>query len=126
MGERRAMTSQSVPRFFGVIPAAGRSVRMGEPKLLLPWRDGTLIEHVLAQWLASRVACVTVVVHPDDQELAAVCRARRNGRYARCPATRYEIERRPRTALDRYAELTGRGGRLALGTRRHAAAYRTR
>ena len=86
MGERQAMTSQSAPRFFGVIPAAGRSVRMGEPKLLLPWRDGTLIEHVLAQWLASRVACLTVVVHPEDVELAAICRRAANGRRARHPA----------------------------------------
>ena len=32
---------------FAVIPAAGRSQRMRQPKLLLPWNHGTLIEHVL-------------------------------------------------------------------------------
>jgi CTP:molybdopterin cytidylyltransferase MocA len=33
---------------FAIIPAAGRSVRMGQPKLLLPWGQTTLLEHVLA------------------------------------------------------------------------------
>jgi molybdenum cofactor cytidylyltransferase len=62
-------------RGFGVVPAAGRSARMGTPKLLLPWGRSTIIEQVLAAWRASRVAGVVVVVHPDDVELAARCRA---------------------------------------------------
>ena len=60
---------------FAVIPAAGRSVRMGRPKLLLPWGKSTVIEHVLSVWRASRVGRIVVVVHPDDGELAEVCRA---------------------------------------------------
>jgi molybdenum cofactor cytidylyltransferase len=64
----------SAPRFFAVIPAAGRSVRMGQPKLLLPWAGRTLVEHVIAQWLASRASRVIVVVHRDDVELAQACR----------------------------------------------------
>jgi molybdenum cofactor cytidylyltransferase len=47
---------------------------MGEPKLLLPWGEATLIEHVLHQWLGSRAAHVVIVVHPEDAELAAICR----------------------------------------------------
>ena len=31
-------------RSFAIIPAAGRSVRMGRQKLLMPWGDATLIE----------------------------------------------------------------------------------
>jgi molybdenum cofactor cytidylyltransferase len=61
-------------RSFAVIPAAGRSRRMGQPKLLLPWENTTVIEHTLAAWRASRVDVVVVVVHPDDRELAKRCR----------------------------------------------------
>jgi len=66
--------AQPAARFFAVVPAAGRSARMGRPKLLLPWGGTTLIEHVLAAWRASRVTSVIVVVHPDDVALADVCR----------------------------------------------------
>lgn len=55
---------------FAVIPAAGRSLRMGRPKLLLPWGDGALIEHVIATWRASQVRRIVVVAHPDDSPLA--------------------------------------------------------
>jgi molybdenum cofactor cytidylyltransferase len=47
---------------------------MGQPKLLLPWRGGTVVEHVLAQWRASQVSRVVIVVHPDDRVLAELCR----------------------------------------------------
>lgn len=64
-------------RAFAVVPAAGRSVRMGRPKLLLPWNDDgrTLIEVVLAAWRAGGVTQTVVTVHPDDTDLAAVVRA---------------------------------------------------
>ena len=54
---------------FAVIPAAGRSLRMGQPKLLLPWGESTVLEHVLATWSASRVGRVILVVHPQDTEI---------------------------------------------------------
>ena len=57
-------------------PAAGRSVRMGKPKLLLPWGKSNVIETVLDAWQKSRVREVVVVVHPDDTRLAEICRAR--------------------------------------------------
>ncbi len=62
-------------RSFALIPAAGRSERMGQPKLLLPWNQTTVIEHVLAAWKASRVSAVIVTAHPNDEELIARCRA---------------------------------------------------
>ncbi|MBL9089906.1 MAG: nucleotidyltransferase family protein [Planctomycetaceae bacterium] len=68
-------------RAFAVLPAAGRSLRMGSPKLLLPWpaaggdRTATVVEHVVATWKASRVEAVVVTVHPDDARLAELCRA---------------------------------------------------
>jgi len=47
---------------------------MGWPKLTMPWRDSTVIEHVLSAWKASRVCHVIIVVRPDDRELADACR----------------------------------------------------
>lgn len=60
---------------IAIIPAAGRSVRMGSPKLLLPWRGRPLIETVLAAWRNSRANAVVLVVHPDDELIAATGRA---------------------------------------------------
>lgn len=60
--------------FFAVIPAAGRSQRMGQPKLLLPWHDGTVLSAVLTAWKQSHVKHVVVVVHPDDEAVAAASR----------------------------------------------------
>lgn len=62
-------------RSFAIVPAAGRSQRMGRPKLLLPWGTTSVIEQVLAAWKASRVSAVIVTVHPDDADLIARCRA---------------------------------------------------
>jgi molybdenum cofactor cytidylyltransferase len=55
---------------FAILPAAGRSQRMGQPKLLLPWGDGTVLAQVLSVWRASRVSQVLLVVHPADDALA--------------------------------------------------------
>lgn len=57
-------------RLFAILPAAGRSIRMGRPKLLLPWGETTVVESVLGEWRASRVSHVVMVVHPDDRALA--------------------------------------------------------
>lgn len=60
---------------FAIIPAAGRSVRMGAAKLLLPWGQQTVIETVIGVWRASGVSRVILTVHPDDVELARLGRA---------------------------------------------------
>lgn len=44
-----------------IVLAAGLSRRMGAPKLLLPWRDGTVLGATLANVLASAVRQVVVV-----------------------------------------------------------------
>ncbi len=62
------------PRYFAIVPAAGRSRRMGQAKLLLPWGDRSIIEKVLDAWRASAVAATVVVLHADDVQLAEVCR----------------------------------------------------
>jgi molybdenum cofactor cytidylyltransferase len=61
-------------RYFAVVPAAGRGVRLGGAKLLLPLRGQPLLLHTLAAWHKSNVERTVVVVRPDDQLLAAVVR----------------------------------------------------
>lgn len=65
---------------YAIVPAAGRSSRMGTPKLLLPWPtkarpDGALIDQVLAAWRSSLVTRTVVVVHPSDRKLHEMCQA---------------------------------------------------
>lgn len=64
----------TMPRSFAVIPAAGHSRRMGRAKLTLPWRQGTVIERVLAAWKSSPATAIVVVVRPGDELLADICR----------------------------------------------------
>jgi molybdenum cofactor cytidylyltransferase len=54
-----------------VILGAGASGRMGRPKLLLPWRDTTVIGAILRQWRELGAAQIAVVHQPDDAPLAA-------------------------------------------------------
>ena len=61
-------------RSYAIVPAAGRSERMGTPKLLLPLGDRTIIEHVLGAWTASSVTTTVVVARADDEALLARCR----------------------------------------------------
>jgi molybdenum cofactor cytidylyltransferase len=61
-----------MPRSFALIPAAGCSLRMGQPKLLLLVAGQPLILHTLAAWKQSRVDRIVVVVRPDDAALADV------------------------------------------------------
>jgi len=57
-------------RHFAIVPAAGHSVRMGRPKLLLPLGGRPLIGHVIGAWQRSRVDRIIVVVRPGDGALA--------------------------------------------------------
>ncbi|MFO1019155.1 MAG: nucleotidyltransferase family protein [Planctomycetales bacterium] len=56
-------------RLFGLIPAAGHSRRMGAPKLLLPWGEGTIIGQVLRLLGHSPVAATVVVCRAADLPL---------------------------------------------------------
>lgn len=65
---------------YAIVPAAGRSSRMGSPKLLLPWptRDrpgGALIDQVLGAWQSSAVTRTVVIIHPSDRKLHKMCQA---------------------------------------------------
>ncbi len=58
-------------RLFALIPAAGRSRRMGAPKLLLPWGGTTVIEHLLTTLARPEICAAFVVVRPTDFILRA-------------------------------------------------------
>jgi molybdenum cofactor cytidylyltransferase len=54
---------------FAVIPAAGKSTRMGRPKLALPLGGRSVLEHVVAAFREGGVEHVLVVVGPHVPEL---------------------------------------------------------
>jgi molybdenum cofactor cytidylyltransferase len=54
-----------------VILGAGASVRMGRPKLLLPWNNTTVIGQIISQWRALGAAHIAVVMRENDFALAA-------------------------------------------------------
>lgn len=60
-----------------VVPAAGRSRRMGREKVLLPFGGSTVLETILKTLASEGVGDVTVVLRPDLEE--AVARARDAG-----------------------------------------------
>jgi molybdenum cofactor cytidylyltransferase len=57
---------------IAIVPAAGKSERMGRPKLLLPLGPRRVIEHVLDALTDSRVDRTIVVLPPDAGELRSV------------------------------------------------------
>jgi molybdenum cofactor cytidylyltransferase len=58
-----------------LIPAAGRSRRMGRPKLLLPLDGRPIIAHVVDAVRAGGAGPALVIVRQDDADLAAAARA---------------------------------------------------
>ncbi|MCR9294467.1 MAG: nucleotidyltransferase family protein [bacterium] len=65
-------------RFFAILPAAGKSLRMRpRHKLLLPWPSSAsrrrVIDYVLETWLRSQVSRVVIVVREDDHDLREAC-----------------------------------------------------
>lgn len=56
-------------RIHALIPAAGRSTRMGQSKLLLPWGGETVVRRLLKQLLDADVQSVSILVRQDDEQL---------------------------------------------------------
>jgi molybdenum cofactor cytidylyltransferase len=54
-----------------VILAAGRSARMGRPKLLLPWGATSVLGQLIAQWQALHAAQIAVVCAPAGPPIVA-------------------------------------------------------
>lgn len=57
-----------------LLPGAGASRRMGRPKLLLPYRDGTLVGAVVEALRGGGVAKIVLVTSPGDEDLRAWAR----------------------------------------------------
>lgn len=62
-------------RLGAVVPAAGRSRRMGREKILLPFGGVTMLETVLAKLAAADVSRTVVVLRPDFPEAEVRARA---------------------------------------------------
>ena len=58
-------------KFFAVIPGAGRSRRMGQPKLTLPLGDRSVVRHLLDALDRPAIAARVVVMRRDDEALQA-------------------------------------------------------
>lgn len=59
---------------YGIVLASGQSLRMGQPKLLLPWKGSPILEHVLLKMEGIPFIDIKVVVpsqNPDLERLAA-------------------------------------------------------
>jgi molybdenum cofactor cytidylyltransferase len=57
---------------FGVvILAAGRSARMGKPKLLLPWGRTSVLGHLIGEWQALGARQIAVVYAPGNLTIQA-------------------------------------------------------
>ena len=54
-------------RVFALIPAAGKSARMGRPKLSLPLGDHTVLECVIATLREAGISDILVVVAASFQ-----------------------------------------------------------
>jgi len=68
------MTRHSAGRAFAlgvIILAAGRSARMGKPKLLLPWGETSVLGHLIEEWRAQHAKQIAVVCAPVDQAIQA-------------------------------------------------------
>jgi molybdenum cofactor cytidylyltransferase len=62
-------------RTFALIPAGGRSTRMGQPKLALPLGDRSVLEHVVAALREARIDQVLVVIGSHLPELVPAIEA---------------------------------------------------
>ena len=58
-------------QFGVVILAAGASLRMGRPKMLLPWGDSTVLSHLIARWQQAGAAQIGIVCALGDVAINA-------------------------------------------------------
>ncbi|MBI3407589.1 MAG: nucleotidyltransferase family protein [Planctomycetes bacterium] len=61
-------------RIFALIPAAGKSVRMGTPKLSLPLGERAVLERVLDAMRPLQLSEILVVLGPHGEDLALIAK----------------------------------------------------
>ncbi|MDR3574937.1 MAG: nucleotidyltransferase family protein [Anaerolineaceae bacterium] len=66
----------SYPGIGAVVMAAGLSQRMGEPKMLLPWGNQTVIEKVVSTLLSTEVEEVVVVTGGVSDQIKTILSSR--------------------------------------------------
>ncbi|MBI3464671.1 MAG: nucleotidyltransferase family protein [Planctomycetes bacterium] len=91
-----------------IVPAAGKSQRMGHSKLLLPLGPRRVIEHVLAALAGSRIDQTIVVVPPDATELRAIVRTH-GAEVAQLTDPTADMRTSVVYGLDRAEQLWGNG-----------------
>ncbi len=74
-GECSPFIRWAVPKVYALIPAAGRSTRMGRPKLSLPLGSHTVLDHVLAALREAGVEHTLVVIAPHGAQLGEIATA---------------------------------------------------
>lgn len=82
-----------------MLPAAGLSQRMGQNKLLLPWRRQTVIEQVLTNWADSRADEIVLVLGPDSHRVIELCQSPRV-HFVTPPTTPPDMKSSVRLGLD--------------------------
>jgi|WetSurSiteA1Bulk_404760.scaffolds.fasta_scaffold23610_2 molybdenum cofactor cytidylyltransferase len=60
----------------GILLAGGESRRMGKPKLLLPWKQATIIEEVVDAYLKSTLSELIVVVGENKESIKEVLQSK--------------------------------------------------
>ena len=70
LSEEADMSAPLAVRVVAVVPAAGQSVRMGQPKLLLPWGHHTVIEALVRALRMGGVHQILVIVGPKMDAIA--------------------------------------------------------
>ncbi|MCC6301153.1 MAG: nucleotidyltransferase family protein [Anaerolineales bacterium] len=67
-----------------IILAAGESRRMGEQKLLMPWGDNTVIEHIISVFQEACLADIVLVTGSHREEIEKIVSFKSNGESLRC------------------------------------------
>src|SRR5262245_53796199 len=70
-GKPKQVTPLKELSFATVVLAAGRSVRMGRPKLLLPWGTTTVLGQIVQQWQKLNARQIGVVCAAGDASMVA-------------------------------------------------------
>jgi len=73
--KRLGGTLNKMTGIFAVILASGQSVRMGTPKVLLPWKGISIIEHILSNTVLFPFEGVKVVVPARNEPLKKIVAA---------------------------------------------------
>ena len=69
---KMTQSEQNFPKIAGIILAAGAASRMGQPKLLLPWKGETLIHKTVRTALDALLDPVVIVTGAGAQEITNI------------------------------------------------------